>query len=783
MKIKFAALFFILFSIAGSAQEKSKLDIDPPALHKALMLNSLQSVSYLDYKNSQIEMTMLSGGYFTFGTTSGISTSTLDDNCQLTFGHPYAMTSYPVFSIDGQWYKPEDYFLSSSDMTVQKNGDTLKLSAVKSGVVSITFTMYYKASDQSIKLTEKIKNLDSKSHSFGLGLIYDPALGKNGDAVMDLYGLYLTQSKLLQASEIPSEIVLWEKSTGAKGISQSIKFEGDSPSKLIAGNWNDLYNNQAPTLDSSTIGKLYDLLLKIYWREANVEAGNEKSYTASFSLKMPDFSSQAFLRWDIPSYLAMDNSVMFPKTMSTYMEIGKNGSSAVTDGNLKLELPAELTSATPVITYGNTIPDFQKVDLTAKTIYERKITELVAKLYSGTTLIDEIHRNVLIPETPVSDTGLVVTVDTLMTSRYPTVNMVFEVLNKSKGFKISNLINENVFLYENNSKVENFSFGKDTTGGVGMTDIVFALDVTGSMGNEIDAVKKNIIEFADSLTKSGVDYQLGMVTFSDAIEHKYPFTKDVQYFQQLIGQQSATGGGDTPENSLQALLESSRFNFRPNSRRVVIWITDANYHENDSYTSLKKQTVIDSLLVKGIIVHAIGDPIYKSGSYDPVTLATGGNFYDIDGNFRDILLDISRVKSVFKYLLSYRSSAAQKGTNQITLKIRYAGLGGQTITNYNNGTGSPSVKHFSFYPNPFNPEITFKVKPGDFSSGKIKIYDILGRLVKEFNFNGNNISNIVWNAKDESGAIVGAGFYIAELTLTSSNKMNFTETAKILYLK
>ena len=71
---------------------------------------------------------------------------------------------------------------------------------------------------------------------------------------------------------------------------------------------------------------------------------------------------------------------------------------------------------------------------------------------------------------------------------------------------------------------------KDRSSGVDAADIVFVLDVTGSMGDEIDGVKNHIVEFADSLSYRGIDFRLGMVTFLDVIENVYPFTRDVSSF-------------------------------------------------------------------------------------------------------------------------------------------------------------------------------------------------------------------------------------------------------------
>ncbi|MGE5440630.1 MAG: T9SS type A sorting domain-containing protein, partial [Bacteroidota bacterium] len=146
------------------------------------------------------------------------------------------------------------------------------------------------------------------------------------------------------------------------------------------------------------------------------------------------------------------------------------------------------------------------------------------------------------------------------------------------------------------------------------------------------------------------------------------------------------------------------------------------------------------------------------------------------------LLDISRMKTNYKYLVTYRSSAPS-GSNTVKLQIRFAGLGGQAEVNYTTAQNSLAEKHLAFYPNPFNPEITFQVKKGGYVKGKIKIFNVLGQKVKEFDLTENNMQKVVWNARNDRGDMVGTGFYFAELTLTDIRETSYTETAKILYLK
>lgn len=781
MKKFILAALTLLVPFLTFAQDKANYDLNPDKPLKGRAMSSVMSTGNVEFKDSLVSYTLLKGGYFTLGTNRGISQSSLDDQCQLTFGHPYAMTSYPVFSLDGSWYRFNDLFTNPGEVELSVKGDTLKILAAKTGLVSVKFSIYFQKSDSTFRLNEEVANLDSASHKFGLGFVLDPAFGRQGDAAVYLMQELLKESRIITSQELPSEIQLWEKSTGARGLSAALSFS-TKPDKVIIANWADMQKPVSPEFDNSAPKTLYDCLVKSFWDEAVLNPSEKKNAQMVLALRKPDFSSASFLRWDMPQFVALEGGLLFPQKLETYLEIKKTGTKLINNGTLKVGMPAEFTSSKTEYSYGSSVPVYQNLEISPRIIYEDKIAEFALALYDGTEMVDELHRFVYLPATPVSDSGLVVKVDTLISSRFPNMSLSFEVTRKDKGSRITTLSPENIFLYENSSRLTSFTFGKDTSGGASQADLVFVLDVTGSMGNEIISVKNNIIEFADSLSASGVDYQLGLVTFLDIIEGKFPFTKDVQAFQQLIGAQYAHGGGDMPENSLQALLDASAFNFRPDSKRIIVWITDAQFHEKDTYTPLTRQTVLDSLLIKGIVVNAIGTKDYKSSYYDAITIPTGGNYYDITGNFRDILLDISRMKSNYKYMITYRS-AAPSGSNTVKLQVRYAGLGGTAEVNYSTVSNSIAEKHLSFYPNPFNPEITFQVKKGEFVKGKIKIFNVLGQKVKEFELTENNAQKIVWNATNDHGGMVGAGFYFAELTLTDLKKNSFTETAKILYLK
>src|SRR4029077_15593171 len=162
-------------------------------------------------------------------------------------------------------------------------------------------------------------------------------------------------------------------------------------------------------------------------------------------------------------------------------------------------------------------------------------------------------------------------------------------LTDQNGNPVGNLKPSNVKVFEDGKEAKIVDFR-----GVGQgrpVDIVFVMDVTESMQPYIDAVKQNVIAFAQDLQSNSRDYRLGLVTFEDYVVSKYPdcnceyrntMTSDVKKFTQWVGSLHAGGGGDIPEDQLDALAYASTFPFRPEAQGIIILVTDApDHHAGD----------------------------------------------------------------------------------------------------------------------------------------------------------------------------------------------------------
>lgn len=88
-------------------------------------------------------------------------------------------------------------------------------------------------------------------------------------------------------------------------------------------------------------------------------------------------------------------------------------------------------------------------------------------------------------------------------------------------------------------------------------DVAFVLDTTGSMAEEIAAVKSTIQKVASSLSSPEVRVRLGLVEFKDRTDGQvttvYPMTTNLPAFSSQVSGLHASGGGDTPESVNEGL--------------------------------------------------------------------------------------------------------------------------------------------------------------------------------------------------------------------------------------
>ena len=143
-------------------------------------------------------------------------------------------------------------------------------------------------------------------------------------------------------------------------------------------------------------------------------------------------------------------------------------------------------------------------------------------------------------------------------------------------------------------------------------DILFVLDTTGSMGEEIKRLRNSIeiINLNISEISPTPDIRYGMVLYRD-IEDAYitkiiPLNDTLPKFQQQLFMVTSDGGGDKPEN-MQAALDDAlnKINWRENGVKLAFIITDAPPHLDYKQDYTYVNAVHDAKR-KGIKLFSIG---------------------------------------------------------------------------------------------------------------------------------------------------------------------------------
>ena len=166
-------------------------------------------------------------------------------------------------------------------------------------------------------------------------------------------------------------------------------------------------------------------------------------------------------------------------------------------------------------------------------------------------------------------------------------------------------------------------------------DLVFLIDATGSMGDEIDKLKATVRTIANEVARlpAKPDLCFGLVAYRDKgdtfLIRSHDFTNDLSAFQGVLNQLQAGGGGDYPEAMNEALHDTVHsLSWRGNgTTRMVFLIADAPPHLD--YGGPQYDDDMVAALGKGIKIFSVGaSGLDKQGEYVQRQMAqyTGGKF-------------------------------------------------------------------------------------------------------------------------------------------------------------
>ena len=180
---------------------------------------------------------------------------------------------------------------------------------------------------------------------------------------------------------------------------------------------------------------------------------------------------------------------------------------------------------------------------------------------------------------------------------------------------------------------------------IGTADIVFVLDISGSMGDYITKVKDNMNSFAQSIEDQGVSARWSVVTYSDEFNvpgkpnEKSQFVNGVDWYTNASDTKSAINsiqlayGGDAPEAAVDGLMFAhENLTTRRDARIFYILLTDIDYKNDNNYGLSGMSQLIDIFVEDHICTSAIV-PLSYYNTYSDLVTRTGGETFNISDNF------------------------------------------------------------------------------------------------------------------------------------------------------
>ncbi|MGM9552598.1 MAG: S-layer homology domain-containing protein [Clostridia bacterium] len=190
-----------------------------------------------------------------------------------------------------------------------------------------------------------------------------------------------------------------------------------------------------------------------------------------------------------------------------------------------------------------------------------------------------------------------------------------------------------------------------SSGAMAQADIVFIIDTTGSMGDEINNVKNNVNSFVDALKSKGVSAALALVDYQDITHDGYDSTRvhkngssnwfyDMDAYKEKIATLYADDGGDTPECAVDALETARLLDMRASAGKIFVLVTDANYKVDNRYGIPSMAAEIELLKNAGVSCSVVSPSSEKSTYYNLYN-DTNGIWANIYGNFNTELTKLA----------------------------------------------------------------------------------------------------------------------------------------------
>ena len=161
-------------------------------------------------------------------------------------------------------------------------------------------------------------------------------------------------------------------------------------------------------------------------------------------------------------------------------------------------------------------------------------------------------------------------------------------------------------------------------------NIAFVIDDTGSMREEIAGVRNGLAAFVSTLLASPTEHPvIEVLTFKDNVTNRI-VTADLAQVQSVVSGLFASGGGDCPESSAEALLAATKdvigsFASPTGKKGQILFATDASPHAGYNLNGIKAAIASKGIdLIELLTGDCVDDlsPVAETGTEAPRAAAT-----------------------------------------------------------------------------------------------------------------------------------------------------------------
>jgi Mg-chelatase subunit ChlD len=140
----------------------------------------------------------------------------------------------------------------------------------------------------------------------------------------------------------------------------------------------------------------------------------------------------------------------------------------------------------------------------------------------------------------------------------------------------------------------------------GNLDLMFVIDTTSSMGDDITEVKKNVLDIINRVAVGGSHWRIGIVTYRDYPFAPYGdagdytsqlnlgFSTDYTEITNAVNAIQIGGGGDNPEAVYAGLTLAFQQPWTAGARKIVVLMGDAPPHDPDPQKGYTRDSILSA---------------------------------------------------------------------------------------------------------------------------------------------------------------------------------------------